>query len=94
MTSKSDGLPLTIAEWPRNVRETVRVRLDRYHENSIIDIRTWYRPAGSRHLKPGKSGITLNATIHLPKMVAALTKALSEAERLGLMAVDDSEAEQ
>ena len=35
-------LPLTLAEWPRNGRETVRVRLDRYNGHAVVDCRCWW----------------------------------------------------
>jgi hypothetical protein len=57
-------LPLTIAEWPRNSRETIRVRLDRYNGQVVIDWRSWWRDAAG-DLRPGEGGLTL-AVRHLP----------------------------
>lgn len=74
---------VTIAEWPRNSRETLRVRLDQFNGRDIIDVRSWYE-AKDCELKPGRAGICL-AVSHLPRLVAALTEALEEAERRGLI---------
>jgi hypothetical protein len=79
------ALPLTVAEWPRNARETVRVRLDRYNGRDTIDIRSWWTDAGGE-LKPGRSGFTLSVR-HLPKLAEAFNEALRRARELGL--VDD-----
>lgn len=76
------GLPIVVASWPRNSRETVRVRLDHYQGNNTIDCRSWY-PGNDGELKPGK-GLTLSVK-HLPKLVAALTKALEAARSHGLV---------
>jgi hypothetical protein len=38
-------LPVTLAEWPRNSRETVRVRLDLYSGQVVVDCRFWWREA-------------------------------------------------
>ena len=41
-------LPLTVAEWPRNSRETIRVRLDRYNGQVVVDCRSWWRDTDRR----------------------------------------------
>ena len=76
-------LPIVIAEWPRNNRETVRVRLDSYGGRPTIDCRCWYVSTDGE-IKPDQSGITLS-TNHLPELTEALGKAMSEAQRLGLI---------
>jgi hypothetical protein len=75
-------LPLTIAEWPRNSRETIRVRLDRYNGQVVVDCRSWWRDSAGE-LRPGRGGLTLSAK-HLPALADALIGALAEAHRLGL----------
>lgn len=64
---------IIIAQWPRNARETIMVKLGEYQGNPVFDIRTWYD--GGDGLKPGRSGITL-ALKHLPQMAEAVNKAL------------------
>ena len=76
-------LPFTIAEWPRNHRETVRVRLDRYNGHTVVDCRSWWvGPDGE--LKPGKAGLTL-AVRHLPTLADAVVTALVQARSSGLL---------
>jgi Transcriptional Coactivator p15 (PC4) len=75
-------LPVTITEWRRNARETVRVRLDEFNGCQTIDCRVWYRsPSGE--LRPGRAGLTLSVA-HLQALADALAAALAEAKRLGL----------
>jgi hypothetical protein len=75
--------PITVAEWVRNNREVIRVRLDRYNERETVDVRTWWRDAHG-DMKPGRAGITL-AIRHLPCLVTALNDALNVASNLGLV---------
>ncbi len=79
-------LPLTLAEWPRNGRETVRVRLDRYNGHVVVDCRCWWSDAAGE-LKPGRSGLTL-AVRHLPALADALAATLKQAQDTGLLAVE------
>jgi hypothetical protein len=92
MTETPAALPVSIADWPRNSREDIRVRLDRYQDHPIFDIRAWYRPVDGDELKPGKSGISLSVN-HLPRMAQAVALALAEARRLGLLTAPPPEAE-
>jgi Transcriptional Coactivator p15 (PC4) len=73
-----------ISEWPVNARETMRVRLDQYQGQNIIDLRRWYASGGGE-LKPGRGGLTIGAR-HLPELAKALAKALAEAEAAGIVA--------
>lgn len=79
---KADRFPIVIAEWPRNYRELVRVALGRFHDRFTVEIRTWWRDADGV-FKPSRAGLTL-AIKHLPKLAAAINKALQRAEVLGL----------
>lgn len=72
-----------IAEWEKNQRETLRVRLDEYQGRAIVDLRVWYDDGGT--LKPGRSGLTIS-TRHLPQLAEALAKALATATASGLIA--------
>jgi hypothetical protein len=74
--------PVTVAEWQRNSRETMRVRLDTYQGHSVIDVRAWYADAHGE-LRPGRSGLTLGVK-HLPALASALAMALEETRRRGL----------
>jgi hypothetical protein len=76
-------LPLTIAEWPRNSRETLRVRLDHFNGQTIIDCRSWWSDANGA-LRPGKSGLTL-AVRHLSELADALSAVLAHARTTGLL---------
>jgi hypothetical protein len=78
-----DIIPLTIAEWPRNNRETIRVRLDTYNGRPVVDCRAWYHDAAGE-LRPGRSGLTLSAR-HLSKLSDALAAAVTDAQRIGLI---------
>jgi hypothetical protein len=79
-----------IAEWQKNARETLRVRLDEYQGRAIVDLRVWYDDGGT--LKPGRAGLTL-AVRHLPEMAEALGKALESATASGLIAGNASQNE-
>lgn len=79
----SNTLPLIIAQWPRNIRESLRVTLDEFRGRPIIDIRCWYwNEAGE--LKPGRSGITVS-TRHLEQLAAAIVEAAKQAKERGLI---------
>ncbi len=74
--------PVTIAECPRNSRETMRVRLDTYQGRAVVDCRSWYAgPDGA--FCPGRSGLTLGVK-HLPALASALALALEEVRARGL----------
>jgi Transcriptional Coactivator p15 (PC4) len=74
--------PVIVAEWPRNGRETMRVRLDSFQGNATIDVRAWYHGSDG-NLFPGKSGLTLGVR-HLPALASAFAMALEEARTRGL----------
>jgi hypothetical protein len=76
------AFPVVIAEWNRNLREVIRVALDKYNGRHTIDVRVWYYDGAT--FKPGRSGMTL-ALSHLPAFAEAMGKALDAARKLGLM---------
>jgi hypothetical protein len=82
-------LPITVAEWPRNSRETLRVRLDRYNGQVIVDCRAWWSDTNGE-LRPGKCGLTLSVR-HLPALAEAVATALSTAQDIGLITDDASQ---
>jgi hypothetical protein len=68
-------LPMIVAGWPKNGRETLQVRIDVYKGQPIIDIRSWYQGADG-NLKPGRGGLTVSIR-HLPALAGAIGKALA-----------------
>jgi hypothetical protein len=74
---------IIVAEWPKNRRETLRVRLDSYQGQAVICARAWY--AGSDGtLKAGRGGLTVSIR-HLPALANALAKAVETANAAGLI---------
>jgi hypothetical protein len=88
MAGYTDGsvLPVLISEWPRNAREMLRIKLDVYRGNAVVDRRCWYPDKATGEMKPGRGGVTL-AVKHLPDLAAALGAAVDEVRRLGFAAV-------
>jgi hypothetical protein len=90
-SARRKASPLTeaivIDRWWRNRGgDAVYVRLSSFKERNLIDIRSW-RADSQGISQPGK-GIAL-AVKHLPRLHAAIGKALSRAIELGLIATDD-----
>jgi hypothetical protein len=75
--------PITVAEWPRNSREIVRVNLDIYNNNHTVDARAWWTDAQG-NLRPGRSGLTLSVR-HLVALADGLGEAVRQARALGLI---------
>lgn len=75
--------PLLIAEWSKNSREVLRVRISSYEGRPTIEVRNWYHGKDGE-LRAGKGGLTI-AVRHLPMLAASLNKALDEARNLGLI---------
>jgi hypothetical protein len=68
---------VVIAEFEKNAREVVKVRLTRYAGRDLVDIRAWYEgDDGAFH--PGK-GIALRRDL-LPELRKALAAAEEAAE--------------
>jgi hypothetical protein len=83
----SETPPVIIAQWRRNARDTVMVRLSQFNDTTVIDIRNWWMsPTGE--LRPGLSGITMSVR-HLPSLAHALAKAEAAARELGLLTEPD-----
>jgi hypothetical protein len=76
--------PIVIDQWAKNSRERVRVAIDNYYGHNLSDLRTYW-PDGYEW-KPGK-GLACRIT-HLPRLVDALSKALTTAEEHGLLDKD------
>jgi Transcriptional Coactivator p15 (PC4) len=78
---------IIIAEWPKNGRETLRIRLDSYQGQAVICARAWY--AGSDGtMKPGRGGLTISIR-HLPALASALAKAVETANAAGFLTVHE-----
>ena len=74
---------IIIAEWPKNSRETLRVRIDSFKDQAVICCRSWY-PASDGSMKPGRGGLTVSIR-HLPALASALAKAVETASASGLL---------
>ena len=66
-----------IAEWQKNRREILRVRLDEFKGQSVIDCRAWYADKEG-NMRPGRGGLTISVR-HLPQLAKALSDALNAA---------------
>ena len=75
---------IIVAEWPKNSRETLRVRLDTYKDQPVICCRAWYEGKDGT-MKPGHGGLTIGIK-HLPALADGLAKALATATANGLLA--------
>jgi len=85
MTRTALSEPIIIAQWWRNRRgEAVRVQLSTFEGHNLIDVRTWVTDDGK--LVPRK-GFTASVK-HLPRLAAALAKAVAKATELGLITDD------
>jgi hypothetical protein len=78
--------PIIIAQrWKNCGGEAVSVQRSNYAGRDLADIRTWFTADGK--LRPGK-GFAADVR-HLPRLVAALTKAVAKATELGLISADN-----
>jgi hypothetical protein len=79
--------PIIIAQWWRNRRgEAIRIRLSTRRGHNLLDIRTWCSSSDGK-LVPGK-GFCVGIK-HLPRLAAALAKAVAKATELGLITGHD-----
>lgn len=73
-----------IAEFSKSRSQTVRVTIDKFRGEAMIDCRVWFlderigKPVRSRH------GLTLSLR-HLPNLLEAMEKALAKARRARLL---------
>ena len=79
----SNGLPIIIAEWQKNSREVLRVRLDEFKGQPVICCRAWYSGADG-NMKPGRGGLTVSIR-HLPQILIAMSDAYKIALQSGLL---------
>ncbi len=78
---------IVIAEWQKNSREVLRVRLDSFQGQAVICARSWYK-ASDGTLKPGRGGLTVSIR-HLPALASALAKAVEAATASGFITAKD-----
>jgi hypothetical protein len=88
MTHPTLSEPIIIAQWWKNRGgESVRVTLSTYADRNLIDLRTWFTADGK--MQPGK-GFAADVR-HLPRLAAALAKAVAKATQLGLISADNDD---
>lgn len=74
-----------IAELEKNRTERLRIALDRYHEQDLIDVRiTTQLTDSSGQWVPTKKGIALRIA-QLPALLSALQEAQAQAQAKGLL---------
>ena len=79
---------IIIAEWPKNSREVLRVKLDEFKGYPIICCRSWYQGANGI-MKPARGGLTVSIR-HLPQILIAMSDAYKVALESGLLARPNS----
>jgi hypothetical protein len=67
----------TVAVFPKNKFQEVRVGIREFKSNDLIDIRIWTNAQGADQMVPTAKGVTIN--IHL---LPQLLKALQDAEKI------------
>ena len=75
-------LPITIARFTKNKRESVVVALSEYRGVNLIDLRVF--AATDEGDKPTQKGVALDVK-RLPNLRDAIERAEAEAKRLGLL---------
>ena len=86
MTRPTLTQPIVVCDWWKNRRgESIRENLSTYADCNLVDLRTWFTADGK--LQPGK-GFAAEVK-HLPRLAAALAKALTKATELGLIPAND-----
>lgn len=81
--AKASQFPITVAEFQKNSRDTVRIALEVFKGTPLIAVRVWYRD-GSGGLRPGKDGINISIK-HLPALADGIAAAAARARALGLI---------
>lgn len=60
----------SIASFPKNSREEVKISLDQFNGHDLVNIRVFYRTE-SGDTRPGKQGLAIKVEL-LPDLMAAL----------------------
>lgn len=58
---------------PKNSREEIRVSLDDFNGNTLLNIRVWFR-ADDNEMRPSKKGVAINAAL-IPDVLTAIQTA-------------------
>ncbi len=77
------SFPHLLGDWPKNDHETIRVRLDQFEGQCVVDIRVWFRDKAG-DLKPKRQGLTV-AVKHVGPLADALYAALVAARKAKLV---------
>ncbi|MBB1498475.1 transcriptional coactivator p15/PC4 family protein [Paracoccus sp. MC1862] len=72
-----------VATIQKNKREAIHVLIDEFNGRQIFNVRVFYE-AEDGSVRPGKAGIAFSIT-KLPEFAEAVQKALTEAQRQGLV---------
>lgn len=72
-----------IGEFEKNSKEVVRVSLQQYAGNDVLNLRIFYRDSNG-DWKPGKDGITIRAA-QFPQLAALLSEAGKALKEFGII---------
>lgn len=75
--------PFIVTSWRCNDTDRWVASFDQFNGRDMFDIRRWRRGDDGK-MTPGGCGIFLSVK-HLPRLAAAVTEALEEARRQGLV---------
>ena len=64
----------TVATFPKNSREEIRLSLSEFKGELRADLRTWYDPRERGERKPSREGVSLRIE-HIPALIEALQEA-------------------
>lgn len=73
----------TIAEFPKNKRETLRIELTQFNGRDVVNARIW-APKEGVGLVPTPKGLTISPDL-LPQLIGGLQAAQEAATKLGLI---------
>jgi hypothetical protein len=86
MTRTTLSEPIVIAQgWKNRSGASIRISLSSWEGHTLIDVRSWHSSSEGK-LVPGE-GFAASVR-HLPRLAAALTKAVVKATELGLITGD------
>lgn len=74
--------PITVATIGKNQRDEVRVVLDTFKGQRLVDVRVFSAFTSSSIVMPTKRGVSLQAGL-LPELIEALSMARDKAEEMG-----------
>lgn len=83
MSTHKTAMPIEIANWRKNAKESVCVALDKVHNTTVLSVRVFYEHSPS-DWRPSRKGICLSVK-HLPALREAVTTAEHQARSTGLL---------